>query len=91
MGKKFDPVSIAELRRRKRVFSKTVGLAEATDGRSKRDGRSLRATSRSEQLNIRVTKAFKSALHHEAEATGLTMAEVMEEAWEAYRAQRDMS
>ena len=82
---KFDPVSIAELRRRKREFSRIQEEPQGKQLKPTRDGRNLRAKSRSEQLNLRVTKAFKSAIHREAQATGLTMAEVMEEAWDAYR------
>ncbi|MBI1386734.1 MAG: hypothetical protein GC150_17665 [Rhizobiales bacterium] len=86
---KFDPVSIDELRKRKREFSERLAADREATPRTSTDGRSLRAGSRSEQLNLRVTKEFKSALQREAQATGMTMAEVMEAAWDAYRTLRD--
>lgn len=91
MATKFDPVSITELRRRKRVFSKSTVGQEDQQPKLTDDGRNLRTKSQTVQLNLRVPKKLKSAIHREAQATGLTMAEVMEEAWYAYRELRDES
>jgi hypothetical protein len=51
------------------------------------DGRSLRATGRTEQLNVHVRPAFKQRIKVLAAEQDLLMAEVLERALAAYEAQ----
>ena len=51
------------------------------------DKRSLRATGRSEQFNFRARAGLKERAQQAAEAAGVTLAEWMESAVEAYLAQ----
>jgi hypothetical protein len=53
------------------------------------DGRRLKATGRTEQFNFRARSEVKAKAHEAAEKAGITIAEWMELAVEAYLAQKD--
>ncbi len=91
MTRKFDPISIDELKQRRREFSEPQHSARAPAKRlasGSKDGRQLRSREPKEQLNLRVPASFKQELFKEAQETGLTMAELVEEAWKLYVASK---
>jgi hypothetical protein len=59
-------------------------LASEKRALSPADGRRLKSAGRSVQLNLRVRPEFKEQLYEFAQSSGLTMAEVIERAVEAF-------
>ena len=62
--------------------------AVAGQGRAHRDGRSLRRTGRTLQFATRVSPEFDARLRNIAERQGMLLVEVLEQALDAYEANR---
>ncbi len=84
---KFDKNTILQLRNRPREAA-GASVADRKEGERRgqlqKDGRSKRATGRTEQLGVRLRPEMLEAIRQEASRHDIMVVEVIEWAWEAY-------